>query len=124
MIDGIKQCNICEKVLNIGDFWPNMSRCKECNYEKGKDRQFKYHLKKKYGITLEKYDEVLEKQEGKCAICEEGSEKQGCRRLGVHSHEGNIGLLCARCTLITNACNSSLKLLENVTMFLIKQGYK
>lgn len=53
-------------------------------------------LRRKYGITLEQYNELLARQGGVCAIC--GGEDQ--KRLAVdHDHKtGKVrGLLCARC---------------------------
>lgn len=58
----------------------------------------KYHLKKKYGLTVEEYDQMFEDQGGVCAIC--GTEPYGRFLLSVdHCHStGEIrGLLCHPC---------------------------
>jgi len=78
------------------------------------DRQYKKRnpdlyrnstLKGKYGITLEKYEEMLEAQDGVCVICEQ-PEKAVDNRTGLlrnlavdHCHDtGEIrGLLCSCC---------------------------
>jgi hypothetical protein len=55
-------------------------------------------MRKKYGITLEQYQAMLEKQDGVCAVCGEGC-KSG-RALSVdHNHTtGQLrGLLCGNC---------------------------
>ncbi len=55
------------------------------------------HLKAKYGLTLEQYDDMLDRQGGGCAICDE---PPGDTALHVdHCHDtGRIrGLLCFRC---------------------------
>lgn len=63
----------------------------------------KYYLKKQYGLTLDEYTEMLEAQDGKCAIC--GS-NDPLTKYGVWSVDHNhftgkvCGLLCARC----NSC--------------------
>lgn len=57
-----------------------------------------YRLKHKYGITKSDYENLLKKQNGKCAICGERSEK----KLHVdHNHEtGRVrGLLCHNCNI-------------------------
>lgn len=56
-------------------------------------------LKRKYGITIEEYDDMMEKQNGLCAIC---FQKDADKRLAIdHCHTSNIvrGLLCAKCNV-------------------------
>ncbi len=63
---------------------------------KAADRE--YHLKRKYGITIEQYDAMLAAQGGVCAICRQPRPEN--RTLHVdHDHvSGEIrGLLCFRC---------------------------
>lgn len=58
----------------------------------------KHQMKKRYGITIEQYEELLVGQNGTCAICDEACSTG--RRLAVdHDHDtGQIrGLLCYRC---------------------------
>ena len=55
------------------------------------------HLKRKYGLTIEQYDAMLEAQGGVCAIC---GEKPGDLTLHVdHHHESGAvrKRLCVRC---------------------------
>ena len=57
-------------------------------------------LKKNYGITLADYDAMVEKQGGKCAICESTKPKTPGVRFAVdHDHKtGKVrGLLCGPC---------------------------
>jgi len=63
----------------------------------------KTNLKRRYGITVEEYDALLESQEGRCKVCRRLPQKM---RLQVdHDHEiekklGKVvvrGLLCFRC---------------------------
>lgn len=54
-----------------------------------------YRLGVRYGITVEKYNELYRLQQGKCLICGEHKE-----RLDIdHSHETGAvrGLLCGKC---------------------------
>lgn len=58
-----------------------------------------YHLKKTYGIDLDQYNQLLEQQEHRCAICLK-HEDECKKRLAVdHNHKtGEIrGLLCNHC---------------------------
>jgi hypothetical protein len=57
-----------------------------------------YNLLARYGITVDQYNEMLARQNGVCAICEEPCSSG--RRLAVdHDHDtGKVrGLLCNRC---------------------------
>lgn len=66
------------------------------------------NLQRNYGISLADYDEMLEAQDGGCAICGKSPEANG-RRLGVdHNHAtGEVrGLLCS-------ACNTGLGLFQD-----------
>lgn len=59
-------------------------------------RQARTSKLKKYGLTLEDYDRLVESQDGRCLICDEEPEET----LRVdHCHDGGHvrGLLCHRC---------------------------
>src|SRR2546425_27828 len=58
-----------------------------------------WHLNKAYGISLQQYQELYDKQNGRCAIC-----RQSFPKLWVdHDHTSKIirGLLCRDCNLFT-----------------------
>jgi hypothetical protein len=82
-----------------------LESCAACHEKKRRESydpriRADYNLKKAYGLSLTKYDELLEKQQGVCAVCERVCSTG--RKLAVdHSHvTGKIrGLLCARCNL-------------------------
>jgi hypothetical protein len=79
---------------------------------------------KRYGMTWKHFDELLEEQDGKCAICgqPETATRNGIvRRLCVdHIHEGNIprGLLCARCNSGLGYFKDDVELLEKAIFYL------
>jgi hypothetical protein len=56
------------------------------------------HLKRKYGMTLRQYEEMLEAQEGRCAICEEPPRADISLHID-HDHATGVvrGLLCFKC---------------------------
>lgn len=66
----------------------------------------KCRLKREFGLSLEDYDALFEKQSGGCAICGESC-KTGKRLAVDHEHASGIvrGLCCA-------GCNTSLGLLK------------
>lgn len=69
------------------------------NPKKAALAQWRSHLKKKYGISIDDYDALYVRQEGCCAICR-GVPAQG--RLHIdHDHTtGQVrGLLCRSCNM-------------------------
>ena len=56
------------------------------------------HLKRKFGLTLEQYDELLASQGGGCAICGDAPEVNVSLHID-HDHDTGAvrGLLCLRC---------------------------
>ena len=109
----IKACCKCHKFFNASHFYKNKTyqdrltgACKEC---KKSDSNKRYHsnpdilrnstLKRKFGITLDEYNQMLVNQNFKCACCGT-STPQGKGIFHVdHCHKtGNIrGLLCHLC---------------------------
>lgn len=67
--------------------------------EEVKEKARAYSLKRRYGITLEQYDELLVRQDGKCAVCLKEAEEFNVRLAVDHDHKsGEIrGLLCRYC---------------------------
>lgn len=113
----------------------NPDKIKEQNFKRtDKRREFyqseegikssrRTHLKMKYGITLEQYDEMYDKQNKVCAIC--GS-NESCSRnkfLAVdHCHEDDKirGLLCSNCNRALGLFKDDFKVLENAIKYLLK----
>jgi len=87
---------------------PN-GRPKKYNTTSIADARRDYKLRAKYGISIQEYNELFEKQGGRCAICGQKETKTQSRGKGLiptidslqvdHDHEtGKIrGLLCYRC---------------------------
>lgn len=63
------------------------------------EKQRAYSLKRLYGITLEQYDELLARQEEKCAVCQKHQSEFPVRLAVDHDHKtGEVrGLLCRYC---------------------------
>jgi hypothetical protein len=106
----IKTCFMCKVEKSISLFSVDnrsktgyQTRCKECQAIVKKEMARYYrgkHLEYKYGITHEQYEEMLEKQDHRCAICSIEEKYAENSRLCVdHNHETNElrGLLCKKC---------------------------
>lgn len=86
----------------------------------------KYMLKKQYGISLEEYNELLLKQNNKCAICgnfetQRSNPKGKIDSLRVdHNHKTNKirGLLCSKCNFGISQFNDDIELLLKAIEYL------
>ncbi len=73
------------------------------------ERRRAQRLQKKYGITVEQFDRMMKRQDGRCAIC--GREPKPGKRLAVdHDHKTHRvrGLLCFTCNRYKVAKNDAL----------------
>ena len=90
--------------------------------QKNPESYYKSQLKnqlRKYGITLDDYNQMLDDQDGVCAICQ--NECPTGRRLSVdHDHEtGEVrGLLCHGCNLGLGAFKDSVRGLQRAIQYL------
>lgn len=77
-------------------------------------------LKTKYNITVNDYNKLFEKQEGKCAIC--GAHQINFKKaLAVdHDHEtGKIrGLICFNCNIMLGQAKDNINILKNAINYL------
>ncbi len=78
------------------------------------------HLRKKFGLTPEQYDEMLERQGGGCAICE-SPPTPGISLHVDHDHgTGEIrGLLCVRCNNGIGLFRESPDLLDRAVKYIL-----
>ena len=102
--------------------------CKLCTLKRVKEnhdpvRARDRHLRKKYGITLEQFNEMLEKQNGRCACC--GTDKPG----GKHNvfcvdHDHITGkvreLLCKDCNIVLGLVEDSPEHLQRLIEYIAK----
>lgn len=92
--------------------------------EKGKKTAKKSAYIRTYGITQEDYDQLFEKQNGRCAICGEfeTSKVYGkIRTLSVdHNHEtGKVrGLLCHKCNTMLGSSKDNIHILEKAILYM------
>lgn len=97
----------------------------------GKDAQKNYRLIGQYGITLDEYNAMLEKQDGVCAICGNPEVKAQARNgtngiknldslLVDHDHKtGKVrGLLCYRCNTGIGKLNDDPNLLRKAARYI------
>lgn len=143
-----KECSVCRSVKTLDLFPKNKntkdgvtSRCKECHNAisrkysvdfpdkaratrvksriKRRGKHAEYHLKKKYGLTMEQKKEILDKQHGMCAIC--GIKFETLSKAYVdHNHAtGQIrGCLCHQCNVSIGLLKEDSQRIENIRLYL------
>lgn len=82
-----------------------------------------YSNLRRYGITVEQYDEMFLAQDGKCAVCDEPPRK---RQLAIdHDHATGAvrQLLCVNCNALLGHCRESQKILERAIEYLRSHAY-
>lgn len=137
----LKWCGRCKKWLPLNHFsvnkvkWDGLQeRCNDCRKihysEVGKftralpPLEIRRHRRriqviKSYGITEETFASMLEKQEGKCAIC--GTTNWGKPSPSIdHNHKtGKVrALLCNRCNRVLGLAEDSPELLSKMSNYL------
>ena len=84
-------------------------------YRKNKDKHVTYRRKSaykiRYGITLEQYNQMFEKQKGKCAICNRHQKDLTTTLCVDHNHKTKQvrGLLCVTCNTDVSVVENRLK---------------
>lgn len=106
--------------------------CKECRRRKSRkynerraEKNRENALKRKYGIDLADYDELLARQDGKCAICRV-SQNDLTRKLAVdHDHMTMKirGLLCLRCNTAIGKFNDDPELMNRAIDYILDGGF-
>lgn len=139
---GYKQCQKCKIAHPVKSFTRNARNkdnlstwCKQCraeyakfyramNKEKIKRKQRDIRYKESYGISLEDYDKILEKQGNKCACCgsTEASKSPGkwANFCVDHCHlTGKVrGLLCNSCNIGIGKLGDNLDGVLNAVSYL------
>lgn len=121
---GYRFCNSCKQ-------WklPNKTNhyCKECSKELNKksynySKQRKYLLNKKFGITIEEYDNLLLDQHNRCYICHIHTSKLDKSLAVDHDHiTGKVrGLLCGSCNRFLGRINDSIETANRLLEYLKK----
>jgi hypothetical protein len=121
----LRECRYCGLEAHTEEDLSQFSPCKKSKHGKKnvcfpcdyKHRQKKSQVKRKYGLTLEQYEEYINK--GNCSIC--GCESSSTNRL-VLDHDHDTGkvrdVLCDRCNHILGHAQDNIEVLKNAILYL------
>lgn len=109
------------------------SHCLKCTREYGRNYKRKvvalgYEYERKYGITIEQYNSLVEQQSGKCAICQRVPNhtlNNGLKSSKLFvDHDKNTnhvrGLLCQTCNIGIGMLEHSIDFLKAAIKYLEK----
>lgn len=120
------RCYCCKETKKQTEFYKNRgnksglkSNCKAC-VRKDNDSRFEirknYYYKHKYSLALEEVLDLIQQQEGHCAICKTDIVSRNCVD---HDHETKVvrGILC-------NNCNKGLgHFFDNPDLLIVASNY-
>lgn len=135
----MKTCSVCKETKPFKDFYKNRAkkdgyqyRCKDCSkvgtqkryrtklvYDSA-DKKRDRHLRTKYGIDINTYNDLLSKQHYRCAIC--GIDANDLELCVDHCHNTKEirGLLCKNCNFGIGHFKDSPALLQAAIEYLSK----
>ena len=132
-----KTCTKCEVEKELTEFYKSKigpqgrsSECKACtnarqkaNYDPAKNRA--KNLRNRFGMSLEEYDQMLEKQNGQCKICGTDTPGNKGRFVVDHNHAtgGVRGLLCWSCNVGIGHLRDDPSILLSAFNYLSTNGY-
>lgn len=137
----MKVCKNCGEEKPLSDYYKRVAskdrlafNCKPCSNEiasewskRNVDKRFetrrKSHLRRKFGISLEQYSELLKKQKYSCAVCERHVSEFDKELAVDHNHATQEirGLLCTYCNHRVVGRHTNGELLRRVADY-VEQG--
>lgn len=102
------------RIRNPGKQAAANKRWVENNKEHVSTRHRKYQLKKKYSLSEARYNELLDAQQGACAICKT-TEPTGKWNVFAVDHDHTTGIVRG---LLCNECNRGMGLLKDSSTLL------
>lgn len=135
-----KTCISCREVKPLTDFYsvkegkrsqrPH-SYCKPCTNRKQREwdkshpdrvkaRSRRYNLKREYGMSIEDFDQMLARQDGRCSICLSPSPKWKHGWNIDHCHKtGKIrAILCSNCNKTLGLLGESIPTLHRMIQYI------
>lgn len=138
----MKQCTKCKEIKSLDSFYPKKrktkigftSNCKDCfnlyrfeYYKQNPDKKKLTNRKSqlvKYKLTIDQFDQLYLKQQGRCLGCDVHQSELNKRISVDHCHKtGQVrGLLCQPCNTILGLCKEDQIILSNLINYLNKNS--
>jgi hypothetical protein len=114
-------CQVCEKVFVVGRRSFRKATCsKKCSSIKSAERIRFWNLEKKYNFSKDDFNTMMQKQDGKCAICEKDHSDAYNGLYVDHCHSAGLvrGLLCKECNVGIGFFKDNTKILKNAIKYI------
>ena len=130
---GTRICKICNIRKPMDDFyWAEkirVRRCKKCagerqkqnnirNREQKRDANFRGHIRRVYGLSIESWNKLMADQNNQCAICYKKINKQTFQIDHDHDNTYVRGLLCFVCNTALGKFHDSIPYLQSAIDYL------
>jgi hypothetical protein len=116
-----KEYNKEYRKKNVEKLKANNKKWREANKEQDVQTMFKARLKRKYDITLEEYNALLESQNNSCKVCGTHAKNNLKGKLYVdHCHTtGKVrGMLCMKCNSALGLLNDNKETIQKLLDYL------
>ena len=122
-----KMCKTCKSSKDSERYWNNPDKYRSAarQYRKGKELELEL---RRFNLTIEKYNDMLNKQGGACAICKNYEIEKTKNRLSI-DHDHNCcpgrnscgkcirGLLCSNCNIGLGRFKDNRELLRRASEY-------
>lgn len=98
---------------------------KKTNLQEVRRKERECNIRRKYGISISEYDELVKGQNGVCAICNNHPTNSCGKKLHIdHCHTtGKIrGLLCGQCNTALGSFKDDINVIRNAINYLVKNA--
>lgn len=114
----VATCHPDKKVFGLG-------LCQKCYYRARPptpEIQRACHLRKKYGLTVDTFNRLVEKQGNRCAICREEFVKETDTNIDHCHTTGRVrGVLCRWCNIGLGNFKDNVELLQEAVSYLVSR---
>lgn len=124
----MRTCKTCNEEKQLSEYYNNgrwkQGSCKPCLIKKNNKVAQKNHLKRKYNLSLEEFNEKLQNQNYCCALCGKTQEEEKSNLCVDHDHEtGKVrDLLCRVCNRALGLFKDNPQLLRLAAEYIEKHG--
>lgn len=103
----------------------NPDACRERDKDKYQNRGRFYHIKRRYGLTKDQFQMMLQSQGGVCAICVQSCQTKDHLSVDHDHRTGQVrGLLCHRCNTLLGKSEDNPTILREAALYLERGGFR